>query len=168
MWNDFHDENIILLDDNTSQAPSGVRDVKHLYGLIDFGDLCKSCYLFDLAIAITYLMIDSTDVPFLDVPKHFLHGYFEVNPHLEFIFSDLNLHTSCNAGNVHIQLDFELFELLFLSICGRYCQSLVLGLYSHQFQPDNDYILCTQHGWPQLQHMMELDRKMIYKRWFEN
>ena len=168
MWNDFHDENLILLDCNTSQTPSCVRDVKHLYGLIDFGDLCKSCYLFDLAIAITYLMIDSTFVPFLDVPKHFLHGYFEINPHVELIFGDFYHHTSCNAGDVHIHLDLELFELLFLSICGRYCQSLVLGLYSHQFQPDNDYILCTQHGWPQLQHMMELDRKMIHKRWFEN
>ena len=164
MWNDFHDENLILLDCNTSQTPSCVRDVKHLYGLIDFGDLCKSCYLFDLAIAITYLMIDSTFVPFLDVPKHFLHGYFEINPHVELIFGDFHHHTSCNAGDVHIHLDLELFELLFLSICGRYCQSLVLGLYSHQFQPDNDYILCTQHGWPQLQHMMELDRKMIHKR----
>ena len=138
MWNDFHDENLILLDDNTSQAPSGVRDVKHLYGLIDFGDLCKSCYMFDLAIAITHSMIDSTDVPFLDVPKHFLHGYFEVNSHLEFIFGDFYHQKS---GNVQIHHDFELFELLFLSICQRYCQSLVLGLYSHQFQPDNDYVL---------------------------
>lgn len=35
-----------------------------------------------------------------------------------------------------------------LGVCARLCQSLVLGLYSHQFDKDNDYLLTTQKvGW---------------------
>lgn len=47
----------------------------HVHSIIDFGDIQYSCYVFELAIAIMYLMLEVTVMPTLDVGGHILAGY---------------------------------------------------------------------------------------------
>lgn len=64
---DFNEQNILVEQDNT-----GEWNVK---GVIDFGDSQYSCYLFELAIAMTYMIIEGKDV---DIGGYVLAGYRSV------------------------------------------------------------------------------------------
>lgn len=44
-------------------------------GLLDFGDAHKSCVIFDLAIIMAYMMLDTKLTPSIDVGGHCLAGY---------------------------------------------------------------------------------------------
>ena len=49
-------------------------------GMLDFGDVHSSYYLFDIAIAICYMMIECKSMDILDAPGHVLAGYNRVRP----------------------------------------------------------------------------------------
>jgi hydroxylysine kinase len=49
-------------------------------GMLDFGDVHFGYYLFDISIAICYMMIECKSMDMLDAPGHVLAGYNRVRP----------------------------------------------------------------------------------------
>ncbi len=53
-----------------------------------------------------------------------------------------------------------------MCVAARYAQSLVMGAYSHQQDPDNDYLLVTAPtGWKNLTSFWSLSKKDLYAKW---
>lgn len=55
-------------------------------GILDFGDINSNCYVFEIAIAICYMMIECKSMNMLDAPGHVLAGYNRIRsiPEQEF------------------------------------------------------------------------------------
>lgn len=62
---DFNEQNVLV-----GKAPAS-NDYK-VIGILDFGDTQKSCLLFDLAIALTYVMLTTGQI---ETGGYFLAGY---------------------------------------------------------------------------------------------
>ena len=59
-------------------------------------------------------------------------------------------------------------EILKVCVAARYAQSLVMGAYSYQQDPGNDYLLVTaKTGWTNLTNFWNLPQKDLYKKWNE-
>ena len=59
-------------------------------------------------------------------------------------------------------------EVLRLCAAARYAQSLVMGAYSHQQDPTNDYLLVTAlTGWTNLTNFWNVSQEDLYKKWTE-
>lgn len=114
-----------------------------LCGIIDFADATHSFQVFDLAMMITYLMIEcKLDNP-LEVGGHVLAGYLT-----EFDLKDVEK------------------EALPLLVCGRLVQSLVIGRYTYGQNPTNVYPLDTEkRGWPLLFRLWKHSMKELYDLW---
>lgn len=68
---DLNDENIILKKTESVQADPEYD----FHGVIDFGDACLSYYIFDLAICLTYLSMNSKGHHPLVAAGHVFNGY---------------------------------------------------------------------------------------------
>nr|CAH7761092.1 unnamed protein product [Callosobruchus chinensis] len=111
-----------------------------LKGIIDFGDVNQSCYLFELAIVMTYMILEARDV---EVGGYVIAGYESIK-------------------------DIPNEELHLLKICieSRLCQSLVLGAYCSLREPDNSYIRSTAaKGWEILNKLRNYPEQKLLKRW---
>ena len=65
---DLNEQNLLVSPDSSGQH--------HIRGLLDFGDSHRSALVFEIALAIMYLMVDCpAGVPRLDVGGHVLAGY---------------------------------------------------------------------------------------------
>jgi len=114
-----------------------------VYGLIDFGDSLTSYYVYEVAIAIMYMMLDSKVVDVLDVGGHILVGYLRER----------------SLNEVEI-------DCLKTCIAARFAQSLTLGAYSFSQDPSNPYIMATaKNGWSQLRALWNTPRDVLYQRW---
>ena len=114
-------------------------------GILDFGDAFYSCYVFEAATAIMYMMTESRHVDSLDVGGYLLAGYMEEMP----------------LGSVE-------WDALKILVACRFAQSLVMGAYTHSLVPDNEYLLVTAvRGWDILQRFWATPKAAIYKRWKE-
>ena len=49
-------------------------------GVLDFAGVDFNCYVFEIAIAICYMMIDCKSMDILDAPGHVLAGYNRLRP----------------------------------------------------------------------------------------
>ena len=67
---DFNDGNIIVSEPNTD-----TEDQK-IIGIIDFGDMQCTCYVYEIAITIMYMMLENNVVDFFDVGGHVLAGQY--------------------------------------------------------------------------------------------
>lgn len=103
-----------LNENNMIVSPDG----KNLEAIIDFGDSSKGYYVFDLAINLCYMITQSKSI---EMAQYVIEGYQEVR-----------------------QLPQKEKEILKLCVCARFAQSLVLGSYSYQKEPDNQYLI-RQH-----------------------
>uniref|UniRef100_A0A2M4CLV5 Hydroxylysine kinase n=1 Tax=Anopheles darlingi TaxID=43151 RepID=A0A2M4CLV5_ANODA len=134
IYGDFNEHNIIV---NKKAADSKEYEIT---GIIDFGDVCYSRYVFELAIAMTYMMLESND---LDTGGLVMAGYSMIRiipPHEK--------------------------DVLRVAIAARFCQSLVLGLYTATVDSSNQYILSTQaRGWNMLEALWKESDKDIQERW---
>ncbi|CAO1368817.1 unnamed protein product [Diamesa serratosioi] len=109
-------------------------------GILDFGDTNYSCFLYELAIAMTYMMLTSGEI---ETGGLFLAGY----------------------KMTRLIPDNEL-KVLKLCCCARLCQSLVLGLYSHLSDSENDYLLTTQKaGWKLLETLYTTTDNEVINLW---
>lgn len=134
IYGDFNEHNIIV---NRKEENSKEYDIA---GIIDFGDVCHSLYVFELAIAMTYMMLESAD---LDTGGLVLAGY----------------------GMLRLIPQHEK-EVLRVAIAARLCQSLVLGLYTSTVDESNQYILSSQtRGWSLLEALWAEKDKDILERW---
>lgn len=111
--NDANDHNVLV--DRQADGPWRVRSI------IDFGDLCTSFRVANLAIACTYAMQHEADP--VACARRILHGYLR-----------------CHA------LSREERGSLHAFILARICQSILMATRAHEEQPDNSYILVSQQG----------------------
>ncbi|KAL1781759.1 hydroxylysine kinase [Sigmodon hispidus] len=137
---DLNDHNI-LVDSSTSASGDTVH---HVSGILDFGDMSYGYYVFEVAITIMYMMIESTDP--IQVGGHILAGFESVIP----------------------LTDGER-SALFLLVCSRFSQSLVMAAYSCQLYPENkEYLMITaKTGWKHLQQLFDMGQKAVEEIWFE-
>ena len=130
---DFNEQNVIVRPDAGSS--SGVSVV----AVIDFGDSEHGPYVYELAIAIMYGMLQAgrhgqAVVDPLDVGGHLLAGYLSRRRTLS---------------------DVERAALK-PCVAARFAQSLTLGAYTHSLDPGNDHVLVTaRRGWSLLRELWE-------------
>lgn len=137
---DLNDHNI-LVDSDAASAESLQYRVS---GILDFSDMSYGYYVFEVAIAIMYMMVESSDP--LRVGGHVLAGFESVLPLTE-----------------------EERAALFLLVCGRFSQSLVLAAHTALLYPENkEYLTITARtGWKHLLSMFEVGREAVERTWFE-
>lgn len=133
---DFNEQNILVTEEE------GQPGKFYLSGILDFGDVHINFYLFELAIAICYMMIECQSMNILDAPGHVLAGYnrFRLIPENE-------------------------FTLLKDCIAARLSQSLVLGAYSYSQNPDPYLLTTSQRGWQCLKMLWDCPKDELHKRW---
>ena len=109
--------------------PGGSASDYRISGIIDFGDIQYSYYVFELAITMTYMMLLTGDLKSGGIV---LAGY-TVNRRL---------------------LDDE-YRLLKTLISARLVQSLILGAYTIEQDPNNTYVSSTEkaNGWELLRKL---------------
>lgn len=137
---DLNDHNILV---ESSKSASGDA-VYQVSGILDFDDMSCGYYVFEVAITIMYMMIESKNP--IQVGGHVLAGFESIIP-----------------------LTAVERSALYLLVCSRFCQSLVIAAYSCQLHPENkEYIMITaKTGWKHLQQMFEMGQKTIEEIWFE-
>ena len=140
---DINEQNFIVKE-IPGQDSTDPSDRTHMiHGILDFGDNLVSYLMFDVAIAIMYLSVESKIVDPLLVGGHILAGYL----------------TKCSLNDAEL-------DALKICVAGRYAQSLVMGEYTYSIDPGNDYVLTTaKNGWPQLQKLWATPKDEIYTQW---
>lgn len=113
LHNDANDLNVIVADDGGGG--------KRVSAVIDFGDMCTSFRLADLAIACTYAMQHEADP--VTCARTIVRGYLAQCPLLR------------------IEL-----EQLHAFILARLCHSVLMATRAHRDEPDNPFILVSQQG----------------------
>ncbi|KAL8196908.1 UNVERIFIED_CONTAM: hypothetical protein K2H54_001677 [Gekko kuhli] len=136
---DLNDHNILL--DTDSASPGSPR--YRVSGILDF-DMSYGCYVFEVAITIMYMMIESEDP--LGVGGHVLAGFESIVP-----------------------LTTEERDALFLLVSGRFAQSLVMSAHTVRLHPENEeYLMITaKKGWRHLAKLLEAGQEAVEKIWFE-
>ncbi|CAB1314338.1 unnamed protein product [Coregonus sp. 'balchen'] len=114
-------------------------------GILDFGHMSSGYYVYELAIAIMYMMIENPTP--LDVGRAVLAGWESVLP-----------------------LNEAERDALYLLVLCRFCQSLVLARHTVAQQPENeDYIMITaKTGIRHLFRLWELGKEEVERRWFQS
>ncbi|KAM6125629.1 hydroxylysine kinase isoform 2-T2 [Phoenicopterus ruber ruber] len=137
---DLNDHNILVDSSSTPLENPQYR----VSGILDFSDMSYGYYVFEVAIAIMYMMIESPDP--LSVGGHVLAGFESVLPLTE-----------------------EERGALFLLVSGRFSQSLVIAAHTAQLYPENkEYLMITaKTGWKHLMKMFEVGQEAVEKTWFE-
>lgn len=116
------------------------RNGKEIAAVIDFGDSQWSCLIFELAIALCYMLLQAGDVA---MGKHVIEGYQELRK-----LTDIEK------------------KILKVTVCARICQSLILGAYSNLHNPQNEYLLTTQKsGWALLKKLWPLPEDEVLRNW---
>ncbi|MFQ5398267.1 MAG: aminotransferase class III-fold pyridoxal phosphate-dependent enzyme [Anaerolineae bacterium] len=96
-----------------------LADGEQVCGIIDFGDLVHSHTVFDLAIALAYMMLDKDDP--VAAAAHVVSGYHAVYP-----LTELEL------------------EHLFTLACVRLCVSVAVSAKQQKMEPDLPYLSVTE------------------------
>nr|XP_056722018.1 hydroxylysine kinase [Euleptes europaea] len=137
---DLNDHNILL--DTHSASPESPR--YRVSGILDFSDMSYGYYVFEVAITIMYMMIESEDP--LGVGGHVLAGFESIVP-----------------------LTTEERDALFLLVSGRFAQSLVMAAHTILLHPENkEYLMITaKTGWKHLAKLFEMGQEGVEKIWFE-
>ncbi|KAM6149771.1 hydroxylysine kinase [Erethizon dorsatum] len=137
---DLNDHNILV---QPSESASG-NAVYEVSGVLDFGDMSYGYYVFEVAITIMYMMIESKNP--IQVGGHILAGFESIVP-----------------------LTAIEKSALFLLVCCRFCQSLVMAAYSCQLHPENrEYLMTTSKtGGKLLQQMFDVGQRAVEEVWFE-
>ncbi|XP_042328694.1 hydroxylysine kinase isoform X2 [Sceloporus undulatus] len=137
---DLNDHNILIDTDSTSLQNPRYR----VSGILDFSDMSYGYYIFEVAITIMYMMIESKDP--LSVGGHVLAGFESI-----------------------VALTAEERAALFLLVCGRFTQSLVMAAHTSLLHPENkEYLMITaKTGWKHLMTLFEMGQEAVEKIWFE-
>lgn len=126
---DLNEHNIIV-------SPDG----KDIVAVIDFGDSHRTCRVFELAIVLCYMILQTADV---GMGRYVVQGYQEVRK-----LTDVEK------------------KILKISVCARICQSLIMGAYSHLHDPENQYVLSTQKtGSILLKRLWPMSQEDVMQAW---
>jgi len=133
---DFNEQNILC------QKNEGSGEFE-IFSVIDFGDSQYNPLLYEVSIAVMYMMTKCTVIPPAMAGGHVLAGYIK-----------------------HRDLPPLERKLLRTCVAARYAQSLVMGAYSYSQDPGNEYLLITaKTGWKTLSDFWSLDQAELYKEW---
>ncbi|MCY3413747.1 MAG: aminotransferase class III-fold pyridoxal phosphate-dependent enzyme [Candidatus Heimdallarchaeota archaeon] len=127
--NDANDYNVIWGDDEIS--------------IIDLGDMVYSHTIFDLAIALAYVILDKKDP--LHAASQVIRGYHSVYPLEE------------------IELDH-----LFVFLCTRLAVSVCISAFQQKEEPDNEYLIISEKpAWQALERLRAIHPRFAsyYFRW---
>jgi len=103
---DANDYNILINDDGK------------LSGLIDFGDMVNSCTIFELGVALAYVMLNQKSP--IDATIPVVQGYNEIFPLTE-----------------------QEIDILFYCAVARLTSSVIVAAYQNHLRPDNEYLSIT-------------------------
>jgi hydroxylysine kinase len=134
---DPNEQNILV---RPRPKTNGVYDI---FSVIDFGDTQRNPVIFELALTIMYMMTQCTVIDPNLAGGHVVAGYETVRP-------------------------LPALELSVLRTCvaARYAQSLILGNYTYEQDPGNEYLLTTSKtGWTTLQRFWALSKTDLYDQW---
>ncbi|WP_130618875.1 phosphotransferase [Dyella amyloliquefaciens] len=135
LHNDANDLNVIVADANGGGKQVGA--------VIDFGDMCTSFRLADLAIACTYAMQHEADP--VACAQRIVGGYLAELP-----------------------LRRAELEQLHGFILARLCHSVLMATRSHREQPDNPFVLVSQQGVRELlRQLAGTERDVIVRPFLE-
>lgn len=112
--NDANDYNVIVGGGDDLYTRN-----QQIIGIIDFGDLVHSYTVGDLAVAISYAILDKPDP--LAAAVDIVRGYHAENP-----------------------LHDEEISALFGLVCMRQCMSVCIAAFQQQQHPDNEYLTVSQ------------------------
>lgn len=134
---DFNDLNVLVQPDGNNGY--------NITGILDFGDMNSGYFIYELAIAIMYLMIEHPKP--LEVGGPVLAGWESAFP-----------------------LNEAERECLFVLVLSRFCQSILLSHHSVLLHPENEEYLTitTRKGLPILRQLWDLGREKVEKVWFED
>ncbi|KAM3925067.1 hydroxylysine kinase [Leptodactylus fuscus] len=137
---DLNDHNLLLEEVNLSDENG--RNQYRLSGILDFGDMSYGYNVFEVAITIMYMMIESTDP--IPVGGYVLAGYESVVPLMK-----------------------EEKEVLYTLVCCRFAQSLVMARYNVLLYPENEeYLMITaKNGWKHLMTLLDMGKERVEKIW---
>ena len=92
---------------------------KHSFSILDFGDMVSSHTVFELAVAITYAILDKSNP--IAAAAQVIRGYHSVFPLTE-----------------------QEIELLFPLIRTRLAMSVSISAYQQKLEPDNEYLIISE------------------------
>ncbi|MFW9769327.1 MAG: aminotransferase class III-fold pyridoxal phosphate-dependent enzyme [Candidatus Thorarchaeota archaeon] len=122
--NDTNDDNVVI--DNPHD------DDGRIFGILDFGDMVYSHTINELAIAISYAMLDKDDP--IGTAQKIISGYHSVFPITE-----------------------QEIELLFPLACTRLATSVSVSAYQKTLEPDNEYLIISEaRAWELLTRLAEV------------
>ncbi|OQV20980.1 putative Hydroxylysine kinase [Hypsibius exemplaris] len=138
---DLNEGNIVM--EQSAEEENAQYFVK---GIIDFSDMHFSCRIFDLVLALAYMMLECCKKGLLDPIEAgaiVFHGYLQEN-------------TISPAE----------MDILKIGMEARITQSLVIGLHTFKQQPGNRYVLNTQKsGWHVLQILRRMSQQKLFEKW---
>lgn len=118
-------------------------DQQHVVGIIDFGDMVYTHTVNELAIIVTYAILDKPDP--LHVACQVIKGYHQAYP----------------LQDVEIQV---LFRLILM----RLCVSIAISADAYRQNPKNQYLLVSQPPvWKMLQVLEKIDPEYACARFYE-
>ncbi|KAJ8025121.1 Hydroxylysine kinase [Holothuria leucospilota] len=134
---DFSDVNIIV--DFQEE-----RNECHFSGFIDFDNAMHTCTVYDIGIALMYLLQSkaTSSNSSNSAAKHFLQGYSKYRKMAK-------LEKDC----------------LIYCIAGRFFQSLLGGLFHYSIYKDEYCLLTQQRGWDALKEMWTREKKASFQNW---
>jgi len=133
---DFNEQNI-LCQKNEATGEYEISSV------IDFGDSQYNPLIYEVSIAIMYMMTKCTAISPTMAGGHVLAGYIK-----------------------HRDLPALERKLIRICVAARYAQSLVMGAYSYSQDPGNEYLLITaKTGWKTLTDFWSLEQDQLYREW---
>ena len=133
---DFNEQNILC-------QKSDATGEYEISSVIDFGDSQYNPLLYEVSIAIMYMMTKCTVISPTMAGGHVLAGYIK-----------------------HRDLPMLERKLVRTCVAARYAQSLVMGAYSYSQDPGNEYLLITaKTGWKTLSDFWSLGEDELYKQW---
>lgn len=88
-------------------------------GIIDFGDMCHSWTVNEIAVAITYVMMEKENP--LEVASQVIKGYHEVFP-----------------------LEIRELDILYYLVAARLCTSVCNSAYAKTLKPESEYITISE------------------------
>jgi len=105
-------------------------------GIIDFGDMCHSWIINEIAVAITYVMMEKENP--LEIASEVIKGYYE-----QFLLEEIEL------------------RVLYYLVAGRLCTSVCNSAYSKILKPDSEYITISERpAWKLLRKWLTINPVM--------
>ena len=143
---DMNGSNILL-----KQGQGRASETWEVSGIIDFGSVFHTCYVFELGVHVAYMMICVLKDGDRDDPLKLLQ---RVSPAVSGFLRAFPLNS-------------EELDCLYYSVLGRLCQSGVLGLHTYK-QTGDEHVLNTHclKAWEVMEIMLKTSKEHVDKIWF--